>query len=473
MDNLSNDEHIPLNNAQNNAPDAKHENRRPEDNGSEDEFQVGELSNEASSETTSRREDVGSSDALRRCQNSEDLSSIGSSDGWPQNQATTKIPRSKSTLSKAFGFFKRAKFTLKGSTSAHCELSSRTQRCDNGRGGGRGGDDGANNRPAKGCSGRWSNNGLNLDQVSSSRDDEKFVHSILDSLKLPVVCAIKTIDDELVQEVIIHRYETGQFLVDALRNAFDIGASTKYFGLKLVPNSQEQSARLPWLKLKKSVFKQIVRQNKTTPSVRLLNASSSQLSVEFRFYIRYYPSNTANLQHAFLKHCLWIQLRRDLLVGKLTSTVKNLAYVVACVIQYDYGDYKPQLVDQVQANARKLVPRPEPRLMSCAMDNWRDHLNGCKRHQTQMRLFRAAVLMETYAFDYFPVRDHQRRRPYLLGFNYIGVKTIRNGQVVHSFWWHNIGKVLYERQMLILHICSAGRVSRLSGIRASGLGSGC
>lgn len=69
-----------------------------------------------------------------------------------------------------------------------------------------------------------------------------------------------------------------------------------------------------------------------------------------------------------------------------------------------------------------------------------------------------AVTLETYGFDYYPVRDHQKQRGMLLGCNYAGIKTIRNGRVLHHFKWHSIRKITYERRMIILHT-SADNVS--------------
>lgn len=409
-----------------------------------------------------------SSSVLR--QQSFDQSSIGSFSR--STRIKCNIPRSKSTFSKAFGIFKRAKLRLKSSASVQSDLNSKArfrddnkQQCNDTGSANRSNNDGKSYFSRASTAEKEPSN-LTLGSVLSSEHLScyKSILSILKNSKLPIVCAIKSLEGELIQEALIHRYETGQYLIDTLKKAFDIGC-TKYFGLRIIPNSgAEQSGHLPWLKLRKSVFKQVVSQNKIKPSVRLLNASSSQLSVEFRLYIRYYPSNTTNLQDSFLKQYLWLQLKRDIRVGRLTSNLKNLSYVVACVIQYDYGDYKPELVDQVKEGVRRILPRQEPRLMSSAMDYWQNQLSGCKQHQTQMRLFRAAVFMETYGFEYYPVRDHQRRRPHLLGFNYIGVKTIRKGQIVHSFWWHNISKVSYERQMLILHIYSVGCVSQRAEI---------
>lgn len=420
----------------------------------------------------------------------DSINSIG-----PTNiQQRSNSTRSKSSVFRALRLFKRAKSTLKNSISVNTGLSGRQNES---------GEDLSKGRRSNSSRFRFKNSSrqqsqeivpkqeptANENPTPSSSGSSKVNKgseapiSAVNDFILPIICQIKSLEGNLLREVLIHRYETGQYIIDNLRVAFEI-SDTKYYGLKIVPNSPEHnvSTQIPWFKLNKSVYKQIVRQNKATPSVKSLinalantdhvvdidsnrningNFSSIQFCVDIHLYIRYYPSNTATLHDQFLKQYLWLQLKRDLRIGKLTSTFKNLSYLMACVIQYDYGDHKPELVDQVKESHRKIVPHQDSGLISSAIDVWRDQLVGCKQHQTQMRFLRAAVLMETYGFDFHPVRDHQRRRPYLLGFNYTGVKTIRHGQVEHNFWWYHISKVSYERQMLILHLENTnGRVSK-------------
>lgn len=299
-----------------------------------------------------------------------------------------------------------------------------------------------------------------------------FIVPNMGALRLPLVCRIKSLDGELMREVFVHRYELGQYLVDSLKVSVGI-KDCKYFGFKLAKSFDDQEdLRNPWLDLNESICKQLKNIKLTTSNssssacndlttttakinhnnggqLQLPTTCSRQRSIDFYLRIKFYPPNLGRVQDSFLRHYLWLQLRRDLRLGKLTSSMNNLTLLMACVLQYEFGDCQPGLIERIPE--LNILPNQDL-IEEQAISFWRNKLVGLKRHQAQMQFLRAAVILETYGFDYYPVRDHQRRRAYLLGFNYAGVKTIRNGRIVHHFRWHTISKISYERRMIIFHI---------------------
>lgn len=174
--------------------------------------------------------------------------------------------------------------------------------------------------------------------------------------------------------------------------------------------------------------------------------------VQMFLRIKYYPPNVPppTPQSAFLRHYLWLQLRRDLSLGKLTSSMNNLILLMACVIQHELGDFDQELADS-RVHQLNILPNQDL-IEEQAIEVWRLKFKGLRQTQVQAQFLRAAIILETYGFDYYAVRDHQRQRAYLLGFNYAGIKTIRNGLIVHHFRWQSVQKVSQERRMIIFHI---------------------
>jgi len=294
----------------------------------------------------------------------------------------------------------------------------------------------------------------------------RFIVPKMNALKLPIVCLIKSLDGQLMREIFVHRYELGQYLVDNLKVSLDI-KDAKYFGLKMASSLEDQeNVKQPWLDLNESVYKQINKwgfanignQNKSNNTSNTNNhhptfpvSSDINLkSVDFYLRIKYYPPNLARVQDPFLRQYLFLQLRRDLRLGKLTSSMNNLTQLMACILQYELGDFRQELVSE-RLNELSILPNQDM-IEQQALLIWEKRLKGLRKHQVQMQFLRASVILETYGFDYYPVRDHQRQRGYLLGFNYAGIKTIRNGRIVHHFRWHSISKISYERRMIIFHI---------------------
>lgn len=289
------------------------------------------------------------------------------------------------------------------------------------------------------------------EQHNNSTCLPRFIVPKMNALNLPIVCLIKSLDGELMREVFVHRYELGQYLIDSLKVSLGLKDS-KYFGLKMAKCLDDQEdVRQPWLDLNESVCKQISKTKLVTMVTNNQSGSGNSATKSINFYLRikYYPPNLTRVQDSFLRQYLWLQLKRDLRLGKLTSSMNNLTLLMACILQYELGDYSPDLVDRWP----ELNILPNQDLIEVqAIELWRTRLNGMKKHQVRMQFLRAAVIMETYGFDYYPVRDHQRQRAYLLGFNYNGIKTIRNGRIIHHFRWHSLSKISYERRMIIFHI---------------------
>lgn len=284
----------------------------------------------------------------------------------------------------------------------------------------------------------------------------KFLVPKMNHLKLPLVCRIKSIEDELMREVFVHQYEVGQYLMENLKISIGI-VDSKYFGLKMAKCCDDQEdLRNPWVDLNESVYKQIknhgilARQTSSDANGSQEKGNEfTQRSTDFYLRIKFYPPNLGRIQDPFLKQYLWLQLRRDLRLGKLTSSMSNLTYLTACVLQYELGDYRDELVERIPS--LNILPNQDL-LEDRAIEIWRSKWPGSRKHKAQMQFLRASFILETYGFEYYPVKDHQRQRTYLFGFNYAGIKTIRNGRIVHHFRWHSINKIAHERRMIILHV---------------------
>lgn len=291
----------------------------------------------------------------------------------------------------------------------------------------------------------------------------------MNALKLPLKCLIRSLEGELMREVFVHRYELGQYLIENLKVSLGMNDS-KYFGLRLAKScSDQEDVKNIWLDLNESVCKQIKNKSYpvllTTTKNRAANSADSDTgnqgaangtattscsrAIEFFLRIKFYPPNLTRIQDSFLRNYLWLQLRRDLRLGKLTSSMNNLAQLMACILQYEFGDFKQEFLERLPE--MNMLPNQDL-VEDAAIELWRTRMANFKRHQAQMQFLRVAMILETYGFDYYPVKDHQRQRAYLLGFNYAGIKTIRNGRIVHHFRWHSISKISYERRMIIFHI---------------------
>lgn len=366
------------------------------------------------------------------------------------------------TTSKAILFFKRAKSVLKSSTSTNSIANSDNndansltnfktylraisfKRNHN--------NESQDNESLELANQTSSANGASLPPPPPPIDNCQFMVPKMNTLKMPLVCLVRSVDGELMREIFIHRYELGSYLIENLKVSLDcFDLDTKYFGLRLAKSLDDQEdLKNPWLNLNEPVCKQLKQMSLKLSPKTIDNSEGSQpiKSIDLYLRIKFYPPNLARVQDSFLRNYLWLQLRRDLSLGKLTSSMNNLILLMACILQYEFGNYHDNKLDKIE----HLNVMPNQDLIEDkAIELWKRKLFNCRKHAAQMQFLRTAIILETYGFDYYPVRDHQRPRDYLLGFNYAGIKTIRNGRIVHHMSWHSLSKICYERRMIIFH----------------------
>lgn len=288
------------------------------------------------------------------------------------------------------------------------------------------------------------------DNNDALKTSQKYIAPNLSCLQLPLCCLIKSLDDKILREVFVHRFENGQYLLDNLTAALNIRDDCKFFGLKIANSiSEQENFRCQWLKLDESVFKQVKK---------LSVLASGKRTIKFYLRIKFYPPTLEYIQDTFLLKYLYLQLRRDLRMGKLTSSENNLISLMAFVLQYELGDadllqdQSENSCEELSGKIRNLSIVPIQSLIEYkAIEVWVKS-KGLSQEQAELSFLRLAVLFETYGFqDFLPVKDHLRDEFYFLGFNYSGIKTIKDGQIVNNFSWSRC-TYTYEKRMLIFHL---------------------
>lgn len=344
---------------------------------------------------------------------------------------------------RAMVFLRRAATTLHLNRSSETMNKNKITRADE-------------SRQSTDCEQRDKNR---FNDSSLAPEAPKFLVPKMNHLKLPIVCMIRSVEGELMREVFVHQFERGQHLMENLKVYMGL-LDTKYYGLKLCRRCDDQEdINNPWIDLNETICKQIKRRGILTRSIsegssnnnnyRIGSSDVSSRSLDFYLKIKFYPPNLYRIKDSFLRNYLWLQLKRDLRLGKLTSSRANLTYLMACIMQYEIGDYNSEHLDKI--SNLNILPNQDL-IEDQAIELWRLKLKGIRKCRALLQFLRASMILETYGFDHFQVRDHQRQRAYLLGFNYAGVKTIRNGRIVHHFRWHNINKISHERRMIIFHV---------------------
>lgn len=288
----------------------------------------------------------------------------------------------------------------------------------------------------------------------------------LNDLSLPLCCRILSVDGELIREIFIHRYETGQHLIDDLLTHTGMSES-RFFGLKLIETRPEdEDLRSPWIELTDPVIEKVKNRAKQLRKIAAQNKIMipkcpkyySTRSIDIMLRFRYYPKYDY-IRDPFMRGYLYLQLRRDMRSSKLISSSENMAKLTAFTLQLTFGNFRQELIQEVG----KMNIFPGQKLVeNLAIDIWRTKMHNLTRSQVLTRFLRASMMLETYGCDLYPVKHHQKSTDQLLGFNFAGIKTIGNNRVLQDIRWEDVHKVCSENKIVIIHHINRKDVSKVS-----------
>jgi hypothetical protein len=225
---------------------------------------------------------------------------------------------------------------------------------------------------------------------------------------------------------------TGQDILNDVAHQIDL-LDKDYYGLKLYDQIQ-------WLDLTKSVVKQ-------TKGVG---------NIVFVLKFKYYPAEPALLANESTRYYLYLQLRSDLLEGRLKSDSHDtLAYLIACVIQSELGDATSDSKSNQQDNyvsEFKFVPNQSDDLEMAAIRlHQSEDFLGLSPSDAELNFLKKACQLDTYGVDPYPVKDGSSRKHFLIGVNHRGVLTFQDSKLTNLFVWEEIDRITLDNKLVVVH----------------------
>uniref|UniRef100_A0A8R1E2K0 FERM domain-containing protein n=1 Tax=Caenorhabditis japonica TaxID=281687 RepID=A0A8R1E2K0_CAEJA len=90
-----------------------------------------------------------------------------------------------------------------------------------------------------------------------------------------------------------------------------------------------------------------------TSSTTKRKASDTDLPWEFSFEVKFYPTTPTTIVDDHARYYVFIQLRRDILTGRLPATADTHALLGSFVAQIEFGDAPAQVNDEATVNLQE------------------------------------------------------------------------------------------------------------------------
>ncbi|XP_006894985.1 PREDICTED: protein 4.1 isoform X6 [Elephantulus edwardii] len=240
-------------------------------------------------------------------------------------------------------------------------------------------------------------------------------------------CKVSLLDDT-VYECVVEKHAKGQDLLKRVCEHLNL-LEEDYFGLAIWDNATCKT----WLDSAKEIKKQI-----------------RGVPWNFTFNVKFYPPDPAQLTEDITRYYLCLQLRQDIVAGRLPCSFATLALLGSYTIQSELGDYDPELHGVDYVSDFKLAPNQTKELEEKVMELHKSY-RSMTPAQADLEFLENAKKLSMYGVDLHKAKDLEGV-DIILGVCSSGLLVYKDKLRINRFPWPKVLKISYKRSSFFIKI---------------------
>ncbi|XP_043299904.1 band 4.1-like protein 3 isoform X17 [Cervus canadensis] len=267
------------------------------------------------------------------------------------------------------------------------------------------------------------------DKLSQKSSSSKLSRSPLKIVKKPksMQCKVILLDgSEYTCDV--EKRSRGQVLFDKVCEHLNL-LEKDYFGLTYRDAENQKN----WLDPAKEIKKQI-----------------RSGAWHFSFNVKFYPPDPAQLSEDITRYYLCLQLRDDIVSGRLPCSFVTLALLGSYTVQSELGDYDPDECGSDYISEFRFAPNHTKELEDKVIELHKSH-RGMTPAEAEMHFLENAKKLSMYGVDLHHAKDSEGV-DIMLGVCASGLLIYRDRLRINRFAWPKVLKISYKRNNFYIKI---------------------
>ncbi|XP_027702708.1 band 4.1-like protein 3 isoform X7 [Vombatus ursinus] len=267
------------------------------------------------------------------------------------------------------------------------------------------------------------------DKLSQKSSSSKLSRSPLKIVKKPKSMQRKVILLDGTEYLCdVEKRSRGQVLFDKVCEHLNL-LEKDYFGLTYRDTENQKN----WLDPAKEIKKQI-----------------RSGAWQFSFNVKFYPPDPAQLSEDITRYYLCLQLRDDIVSGRLPCSFVTLALLGSYTVQSELGDYDPDECGSDYVSEFRFAPNHTKELEDKVIELHKSH-RGMTPAEAEMHFLENAKKLSMYGVDLHHAKDSEGVE-IMLGVCASGLLIYRDRLRINRFAWPKVLKISYKRNNFYIKI---------------------